>query len=208
MSQPWSEVLTYVTANWTELLGSLTGIVCVWLLVKQNIWNWPIGIANNIFYVFIFFKSGLFADMGLQFLYLCIALYGWWNWLHGGNNRSELSVARTSPKSMLGYCGITAASTAILYWLLRSFTPSTVPFADGLTTSLFLTAQFMMSRKLVENWWFWIVGDVLVIALYIYKHLYLTTGLYLAMLAMCVVALVEWQRATKKDSLASISAAV
>jgi nicotinamide mononucleotide transporter len=207
MSQPWSAVLTYVTANWTELLGSLTGILCVWLLIRQNIWNWPIGIANNIFYVFVFFKSGLFADMGLQFVYLSIAFYGWWNWLHGGNNHSELNVARTSPQGLIAYCGITAAATAILYWLLRSFTPSTVPFADGLTTSLFLTAQFMMSRKLVENWWFWIVGDVLVIALYVYKHLYLTTGLYLVMLAMSIVALVEWQRAAKKASLVSVSAA-
>ena len=108
-------------------------------------------------------------------------------------------------KGLLGYCGVAAAATAILYWLLRSFTPSTVPFADGLTTSLFLTAQFMMSRKLVENWWFWIVGDVLVIGLYIYKHLYLTTGLYLVMLAMSVVALVEWQRAVKKRELVSVA---
>lgn len=172
--------------------------------MRQNIWNWPIGIANNIFYVFVFFKSGLFADMGLQFVYLIIAVYGWWNWLHGGKNHSELNVARTSPNGLIG---ITAASTAILYWLLRSFTPSTVPFADGLTTSLCVTAQFMMSRKLVENWWFWIVGDVLVIALYVYKHLYLTTGLYLVMLVMCVVALIEWQRAVKKDSLASMPVA-
>jgi nicotinamide mononucleotide transporter len=207
MAHFWSAVPAYLSANWTELLGSLTGILCVWLLVKQNIWNWPIGIANNIFYVFIFYKSGLFADMGLQFVYLSIAVYGWWNWLHGGNNHSELSVVRTSPKGLLGYCGITPASTTILYWLLRSYTPSTVPFADGLTTSLFLTAQFMMSRKLVENWWFWIVGDVLVIGLYVYKHLYLTTGLYLVMLAMCVAALVEWQRAVRKESLARASVA-
>lgn len=201
MSQLWSAVLTYVTANWTELLGSLTGILCVWLLIKQNIWNWPIGIANNIFYVFVFFKSGLYADMGLQFVYLSIALYGWSNWLHGGKNHSELSVARTSPKALLGYCGIAAASTAILYWLLRSFTPSTVPFADGLTTSLFLTAQFMMSRKLVENWWFWIVGDVLVIGLYIYKQLYLTSALYAFFLAMCIAGLLEWQKASRRAAV-------
>lgn len=207
MADLWSAVFTYVTAHWIELMGSLTGMLCVWLLIRQNIWNWPIGIANNIFYVFVFFKSGLFADMGLQFVYLSIALYGWWNWRHGGNAHSELIVSRTSDKSLLRYCGMAGAATAILYWLLRSFTPSTVPFADGLTTSLFLTAQFMMSRKLVENWWFWIVGDVLVIGLYIYKHLYLTTGLYLVMLTMCIVALVQWQRAAKKKSLVSASAA-
>jgi nicotinamide mononucleotide transporter len=79
-----------------------------------------------------------------------------------------------------------------------------VPFADGLTTALFLTAQYMMSRKLVENWWFWIVGDTLVIALYIYKHLYVTAGLYLIFLAMCIAGLMEWRaRAGKQVQLAA-----
>jgi nicotinamide mononucleotide transporter len=70
--------------------------------------------------------------------------------------------------------------------------------ADGLTTALFLTAQYMMSRKLIENWWFWIVGDVLVIGLYIYKHLYLTSGLYVVFLAMSIAGLMEWQRASRQ----------
>jgi nicotinamide mononucleotide transporter len=68
---------------------------------------------------------------------------------------------------LAGYCLISLGSTAVLYWLLRRFTPSTVPFADALTTALFLTAQYIMSRKVVENWWFWIVGDVLVIGHFI-----------------------------------------
>src|SRR5262249_28995625 len=94
------------------------------------------------------------------------------------------------------------ATTAVLYWILRH-TPSTVPFSDGLTTALFLTAQFMMSRKLVENWWFWIVGDVLVIGLYIYKHLYLTSGLYLVFLMMSIAGLLEWQRAARRPALSA-----
>jgi nicotinamide mononucleotide transporter len=109
------------------MLGFLTGALCVWLLIKQNIWNWPIGIANNIFYIFIFFRSGLYADMGLQLLYIAIALYGWWNWLHGAKNHSELKIGRASSVGLLGYSAMAAFSTAVLFWVLRRFTPSTVP---------------------------------------------------------------------------------
>lgn len=202
MHSIWLEFSGFLARNWQELVGSLTGALCVWLLIRQNIWNWPIGIANNIAYVIVFYQSGLFADSGLQFVYMAIAFYGWWNWLHGGVNRTELKVDRASAAGLLGYAGIAAAVTAILYWILRH-TPSTVPFADGLTTALFLTAQFMMSLKLVENWWFWIVGDVLVIGLYIYKHLYLTSGLYLVFLAMSIAGLLEWRRATRRVAVAA-----
>jgi nicotinamide mononucleotide transporter PnuC len=157
----WIEILGFLARNWQELIGFVTGALCVWLLVRQNIWNWPVGITNNIFYIIIFYNSGLYADAGLQFVYIAISIYGWWNWLHGGQNHSALTVNRASFAGMFSYLGITATATAVLYWLLRQFTPSTVPLADGLTTALFLTAQYMMSRKVVENWWFWIIGDVL-----------------------------------------------
>ena len=198
-----SDLLGFVSANWKEILGFLTGAVCVWLLVKENIWNWPIGIANNIFYIVIFTQSGLYADAGLQFVYIAISIYGWWNWLHGGRNRSELNVTRVTPSSLSGYLAIAGCSTAVLFWILHRFTDSTVPLADGLTTALFLTAQYMMSRKVVENWWFWIVGDTLAIALYIYKHLYLTSALYAIFLVMCIMGLVEWQKSARRETAAA-----
>lgn len=188
-----NEAAGFLARNWQELAGFVTGALCVWLLIKQNIWNWPIGIANNVVYVIVFYHSGLYADSGLQFVYMAISFYGWWNWLHGGVDHSSLKVNYASPKAQLGYVALAAATTGILYWILRH-TPSNVPFFDGLTTALFLTAQYMMSRKLVENWWFWIVGDVLVIGLYIYKHLYLTSALYAVFLAMCISGLLEWRR--------------
>ena len=203
MHSLWNELPGFLARNWQELVGSLTGALCVWLLVKQNIWNWPIGITNNIFYIVIFYKSGLFADAGLQFVYIAISIYGWWNWLHGGLQHTELKVNIASPAGIAGYLAMAAAATAALYWLLRRFTPSTVPFADGLTVALFLTAQFMMSKKIVQNWWFWIVGDVLVIGLYIYKHLYLTSVLYAFFLAMCIAGLLEWQKAARRTIAAT-----
>jgi nicotinamide mononucleotide transporter len=202
MHSIWTAVSAFLAGNWQELAGFVSGALCVWLLIRQNIWNWPIGIANNIVYVIVFYKSGLYADSGLQFVYMAIAFYGWWNWLHGGVERSALKVHRATAQGLLGYLAIAAASTGVLYWILRH-TPSTVPFPDGLTTALFLTAQYMMSRKLIENWWFWIVGDVLVIGLYIYKHLYLTSALYVVFLAMCIVGLVEWRKAARLSGAAA-----
>ena len=200
MHSAWTVVSGFLAGNWQELVGSLSGALCVWLLVRQNIWNWPIGITNNVFYIIIFYKSGLFADAGLQFVYIGISIYGWWNWLHGGAQHSALKVNTASAGAMSAYLAMAAASTGALYWLLRRYTPSTVPFADGLTVALFLTAQFMMSKKIVQNWWFWIAGDALVIGLYIYKHLYLTSVLYVFFLAMCIAGLLEWQKARKQSA--------
>jgi nicotinamide mononucleotide transporter len=201
-----NEICGFLTRNWTEILGFITGAACVWLLVKENIWTWPLGIANNIFYIFVFFQSGLYADMGLQFVYIAISIYGWWNWLHGGKDHSALTVNRASASELAGYAATAGIATAALYWLLHRYTPSTVPLADGLTTALFLTAQYMMSRKVVENWWFWITGDVLVIGLYLYKHLYLTSVLYGVFLVMCIAGLVEWQRALRSPAANDVAA--
>ena len=203
MHSIWTEVPGFLAQNWQELAGFVTGALCVWLLVKQNIWNWPTGITNNIFYIVIFYKSGLYADAGVQFVYIAVAIYGWWNWLHGGLQHTELKVSPASAGSLLGYVGIAAGATGVLYVVLRQ-TPSTVPLADGLTSALFLTAQYMMSRKVVQNWWFWIVGDVLVIGLYIYKHLYLTSVLYLVFLAMSIAGLVEWRKAARRMTVATV----
>jgi nicotinamide mononucleotide transporter len=205
MHSIWSSAAGFLAQNWQELAAFVTGVLCVWLLVRQNIWNWPVGIINNIFYIVIFYNSGLYADAGVQFVYIAVAVYGWWNWLHGGLDRSELRVTPASTGILLGYVGIAAAATGVLYAVLRQ-TPSTVPLADGLTSALFLTAQYMMSRKVVQNWWFWIVGDVLVIGLYIYKHLYLTSILYVVFLAMSIAGLLEWQRASRRAVVAAASA--
>lgn len=182
--------------KWTELLGFITGAICVWLQVKENVWNWPAGIANNIFYVVVFWHSGLYADSLLQWFYISISVYGWWNWLHGGTAQSQLKISRTSHTGMMVYIALTAVGTALFHELLSRYTNSTVPFWDGLTTAMSLTAQYMLTRKVIENWWWWITVDVVYIALYIYKRLYLTSFLYAIFLGMCIVGLREWRRKT------------
>ena len=180
--------------DWTEGLGFVTGAACVWLAARENIWNWPIGIANNLFYLVVFWRAGLYADSILQLFYLGISMYGWWKWARGGPAHRDLPASRTSRAMAIGLAVFGVAAAASLYGVLRHFSNSTVPAGDAITTAMSLTAQFMLGRKLLENWLLWIAADVIYIGLYCYKDLYLTAALYAIFIAMCVVGYRRWAR--------------
>ena len=177
----------------TETFGFVTGVVNVWLLARQNIWNWPVGLANNAAYLLVFAASGLYGDAGLQIVYIVLGVYGWWNWARR-SSVTRLPVARTPVTVWTYLAPLTLASFGVLRWFLAQFTDSTVPVWDGFTTALSLAAIYGQSRKYVESWWLWILADVIYIPLYIYKGLWLTSALYLVFLMLCVFGLRQWTR--------------
>ena len=186
----------------TEVLAFVSGGWAVWLTVKQNIWNWPIGIANSAFYLIVFFQTRLYADMSLQAVYVVLGFLGWYWWLRGGPNRSELNVSRAGPALAVLLSAILIGAT----WLMTSFLMRinvSAPFLDALTTVLSLIAQFMLTRKLFENWFVWITADIIYIGLYTYKGLYLTSILYAIFLAMCIVGVIRWRRSMRRVSVGS-----
>jgi len=184
--------------DWTEIAGFATGAVCVWLVVRRNIWNFPVGIANNLLFIWLFAQAGLYADAGLQVVYIVLAAMGWYWWLRGGREHDGLEVRFTSP-GMLAACVVAViAMTAAIQWGLDRYTNSTVAGWDAVTTALSLVAQFMLSRKWIENWWFWIAADLIYIPLYASKGLWITAALYAVFLAMCVAGLFQWRAAARK----------
>ncbi len=186
--------------SWTEILGFLTGAACVWLAVHQNIWNFPIGIANNIFFFILFIGAGLYADAWLQVLYLVLGALGWYWWLRGGQQHTRLEVRRTPAWAWPLVAVLVAGGTWAIWALLSIHTDSTVPWADATTTGLSLGAQIMLNRKWIGNWLLWISADILYIGLYAYKGLYLTAGLYGLFLAMCVVGLARWRASLREET--------
>ncbi|MEE1942887.1 nicotinamide riboside transporter PnuC [Streptomyces sp. TRM 70361] len=182
--------------SWTEVLGFGSGALCVWLVARQHIANWPIGIANNLFFILLFTGAGLYADAGLQIVYIALAVYGWWSWVTGGPAAAggRLPVTRTTARTWWVLLPATAAATAALTLLLDRATDSTVPFWDALTTALSLAATYGQCRKKVESWYLWIAADVVYVPLYAHKGLYLTALLYLGFMALCVVGLLGWRR--------------
>ncbi|WP_328297879.1 nicotinamide riboside transporter PnuC [Streptomyces sp. NBC_00435] len=183
--------------SWTEILGFVTGALCVWLVARQHIANWPIGIANNIFFIALFYPAGLYADAGLQIVFIALAAYGWWSWTHGGGPGTvgALQVRRSTATEWAALAAVGAVGVLGLTLLLARVTDSTVPFWDALTTGLSLMATYGQCRKLVESWWLWIAADLVYIPLYVYKGLYLTSLLYAVFLALCVAGLLAWRGA-------------
>ncbi|HEV7932991.1 MAG TPA: nicotinamide riboside transporter PnuC [Actinomadura sp.] len=179
--------------SWAEVLGFVTGAVNVWLVVRQNILNWPIGVANVILLGLIFFDGGLYADAGLQVVYVALQVYGWRQWLYGGRGRTTLVTRHTGRGEWAVLVAAGVVVTAVLTWALSTWTDSNVPFWDALTTTISLAATYGQSRKLLESWWLWIAADLVYIPLYAYKKLYLTSGLYVVFLALCVAGLVAWR---------------
>lgn len=196
-----ADAFLWLRANWIELFGFATGAACVWLLVKQSIWNWPASIANFLFFIVLFYRNGLYGDMALQFLYIPIAVYGWWNWLHGGAQHSELHIQRLTRQDAQLLAPATAAMVVVFALLLKRYTPSTVPWLDAVSTALSITAIYMQSRKWIENWWVWSVANGFYVCLYIYKDLWLTALLNVIFTVMCIVGLREWQRALAGESV-------
>ncbi|MEO3923263.1 nicotinamide riboside transporter PnuC [Micromonosporaceae bacterium B7E4] len=186
-----------------ELLGFATGVLNVWLLARQRMWNWPVGIANVLLLMVLFWTAGLYADAGLQIVYVGLGLYGWWAWLFGGAERSRLVVGRTDRREWTVLVGAGAVLTLLLWLLLDRATDSTVPLPDALTTALSLMATYGQCRKRVESWWIWITADLVYIPLYAYKGLYLTAGLYVVFLGLCVLGLRNWRADLRRLSAAA-----
>ncbi|MFF8954610.1 nicotinamide riboside transporter PnuC [Streptomyces sp. NPDC014894] len=194
LRQPLFTVLG-TPVSWTEVLGFGSGALCVWLVARQHIANWPIGIANNVFFVLLFTQAGLYADAGLQIVFITLAAYGWWTWTHGGGPGSaELPVRRTSRTEWIWLIAAGVVGTAAVTLLLDRATDSTVPFWDALTCALSLMATYGQCRKRLESWWLWIAADVIYIPLYAHKELYLTSLLYTGFLVLCVIGLRNWTR--------------
>lgn len=181
--------------HWTEIAGFVTGGLCVWLVVRQNIWTFPVGIANNIFFIVLFLQVGLYAEVGLQVVYIGLGLLGWWWWLHGGLDRSRLVVRETPRWAWPTAVLVIAVGTLGLHWLLTTHTDSTVAGWDALTTTMSLVAQLMLNRKWIGNWLVWIAADVIYIGLYAAKGLWLTSVLYAVFLTMCLIGLRQWRAA-------------
>jgi nicotinamide mononucleotide transporter len=181
--------------SWTEVLGFGSGALCVWLVARQHIANWPVGIANNVLFVLLFTQAGLYADAGLQVVFITLAVYGWWTWTHGGGPGSDaLPVRRTTRTEWTWLLAAGVMGTIGLTLLLDRATDSDVPFWDALTTALSLMATYGQCRKRLESWWLWIAADVVYVPLYAYKELYLTALLYIGFMTLCVLGLRHWSR--------------
>lgn len=181
----------------------MVGVVSVYLSVRQKIWSWPTAIVNVTLYVIVFYEARLYADMGLQVVYVALSCYGWYQWLHGGANHGTLAVTRVGVRTSVLLAAIAVAVTAVLGTLLHARTDAALPFLDSAATATSLVAQWMMTRKLLENWLVWIAVDVVYVGMFLYKSLFVTAVLYAIFLGLAVAGYRQWTRSIEMRATAS-----
>jgi nicotinamide mononucleotide transporter len=191
-----------------ELIAALFGLTSVWLCVRRNIWNWPVGLVQVVLYAWVFFGARLYADFGLQLIYIVLQLYGWYHWLRGGQRDAthELPVTRWPVQIAVVWLVIAAFATAVEGFLLRRYTNAAFPYWDGAIAVLSLLATYLLARKVLENWLIWITVDVLGIGVYFAKDLYVTAGLYAVFLCMATAGWFAWRK-NWREQQRTISAA-
>jgi nicotinamide mononucleotide transporter len=177
-----------------EILGFLTGAVCVYLNTRQNVLGWFFGIVNAVLYAAVFWQARLYADTGLQVYYFVTSIYGWWMWMYGGKSHDGVKVSKTPVRLYPVFLLIFITVTLSWGFLLGRFTDGSLTYADSALTIASLIAQWMMARKYLENWIIWIVADAFYTALYFYKDLHLTAILYFVFLVLAVMGYVQWKR--------------
>ncbi len=182
------------TVEWVAILLSLAYVV---LNGIQNIWCWPVGAASVAVYSYIFFDARLYADAGLQLIYLAFSLYGWITWKQMHTNNVTKPVLNLTIKLAGLFAALTLALFIGIYYVLVHYSDDSLPFWDALTAALSLTATFMNARKYIENWSVWILTNSLYIGIYWHKNLQLTAGLSLLMAALSVWSWVKWYREQK-----------
>lgn len=179
--------------TWLEIIGVITGIMCVYLAAVNNIWNWPIACVSVGIYIFIFFNSHLYADMGLQVYFMGMNIYGWYFWSHKPPSAKKTPVLRITNKEATFSAIAIVAFTVFLGSVLK-YTPASYPYLDSFCTACSLVAQVFMARKVLENWLIWIFVDIIYVGVYIFKHLDLTAGMYGLYVAIALLGYLDWRK--------------
>jgi len=181
-----------------EIIAVIFGLLSVWYSMKVNILVYPTGIVSVIIYVYICFFAGLYADMGINFVYFIMSVYGWYNWTRPRTDKLRLPVTFSSKQHHLIAIGGTIVSFVIIRAVLIAYTDSNVPNIDAFTTSVFIVGMWLMAVKKVENWIYWIIGDIVSVPLYFYKGLVFTSFQYFIFLILAIIGYIAWRKEAQR----------
>lgn len=193
----------WIAANYVEVIGATLGLLFLYLEIKEKVWLWPVGLLSSLFYVVIFFEAKFYADMGLQVYYVLISIYGWYKWWRGVGGESHYNLPITNIKFKLAFKLLII--TALLFFgiaeVLRRYTDSPIPYWDAFTTSLSIVATWMLAKKIIEQWWIWVIANFVSTCLFFWRGLYPSVVLFFFYTIMAFVGYYSWQktlRAQKK----------
>jgi nicotinamide mononucleotide transporter len=189
-----------VTLTPLETIAVAFTLANVYLAVKENIWTWPTGIVSVLLYLVVNWRAHLYANAVLQLLYFVLSIHGWYEWLHGGRNKSERQVSAATWRVWLATVVGGAVLTLPIWWVLR--TSDSSPVMDAATTAYSIVGQFLLNFKIIENWIVWALVDIVYVVIYVEQSLRLTAALYAFFILLCVKGYIDW----RKTAIAALEA--
>ena len=213
MSDPLSVNTVFFTVlgypmSYIEFVGTILYLLSVWLISRRNILTWPVGIVSVLLYMVLFYQIRLYSDAMEQVYYLGASVYGWWYWSRSVQAKHAITdVGYSSRRAMVAWLVITAALSVALgavmshvhEWVPRVFPEAaSYPYLDALTTVMSLVAMWLMARKHIESWIYWIVVDVIGIWLYFVKDVRFISLLYVVLLVLAIRGLFDWRSARRR----------
>ena len=182
-----------------EIIGTVLGVIGVWVMIRQNIWGWPVGLVQVAVYAWVFFDAKLYSDTILQAAFFLIQAYGWWHWVRGVKDRAAsgqvvLPVTRLSGATIAVWIAVGAGLTVAWGFFMHRTTDAALPWWDAFILVFSLIAQWLQARKNIENWPAWVVVNTVAIGVYWAKDLRLTSGLYLIFWVMALWGWRAWAR--------------
>ena len=194
------------STGWMEYIAVIAGIISVWFSRKENILVYPTGLLNTIFYIYLSFKGGLLGEASVNFYYTVMSLYGWILWTKKDQQHRPTLHIRYSTKKEWGiqFLFFGAFYIAIFFalsYLKKGFAPGAIPWADAFASATAFTGMWLMTKKKVESWYWWIATNIASIPLYFVKHYVFTSVYYVVLLIMAVFGLQEWIKRKKMEMI-------
>ena len=182
-----------------EIIATITGILCVYLQTREKILAWPFGLISVTILVYIFYQKLLYSDVILHIIYIALNIYGWWFWATQSGHQSTAAVRRISKVNLLYWAMAILLGAMVWGSLMNKLTDADLAYLDAFTTVGSLCAQFLLARKILENWLIWIVVDIVAINVYLYKGLFFVAFMFFVFLLLCIKGYLDWSRSLTKS---------
>ena len=186
--------MSFFATHWLDITTTALGLAYILLEYKASVWMWIVGFVMQSLGIVLYYQKGLYADCGMEFYYLAMTVYGFIAWMRHKTQTKELPIRHMPKRMAFIWLGAGMGIWAIIYFVLSRFTNSTVPVADAFTTAFSIVGIWALARKYLEQWFVWIVVDVVTSALYFYKDIPFKASLYALYVIIAVFGYFKWKQ--------------
>lgn len=190
----------FLLDHWLDILTTVLGLLYILFEYRASLWMWVVGFLMQSLGIVLYYQKGLYADCGMEFYYLAMTIYGFTVWVRGiGRQKTPRAISHFPSRLVLPWTLIILAVWALIYWLLVTFTDSTVPLADSFTTALSIIGIWALAHKYIEQWFIWIAVDIVTSILYFHKDIPFKASLYALYVVIAILGYFRWRRQAEKE---------